>query len=187
MADETPVVPEGPQPRPRRKRKASKPRVRDKAQQRSDALEVASRALRMEEIAIAHLACEYSLEDAATIMGWDLAAVKEVWKRPAVQRYLEKAQEYFLEKLAQTKIRLIKKIKATPAQVEQRLIEIAMMDPSETGGKVEGQVKALGLLAKILDMLKDDDPLKGKSAEELKALISKAHGKIIDGAKVTTQ
>jgi len=151
--------------------KRAKRKVLSPEQKLIVARDKASRALTMDELACAHLCAEYSMETAASQLGWDIAAVTEIWNRPAVQAYLDKAQVIFLHKLASAKIRLLKKVKAIPSAVESRLMELAMLEPDETGGRIDGQVKALELLAKILQMTDKDDPFKGKTNDEIKEIL----------------
>jgi hypothetical protein len=172
-------------PRPKKHRKPARRKVLSPAQLQSESLEKAARALTMEELACAHLCVEYSPEHAAGTLAWDLAAVREVWNRPAVQRYVMESQTVFLHKLASKKIRLLEKVGVTASNIEQRLMQIAMMDPDETKGNVDGQVKALRTLAEMLHLLEAGDPLKGKTPEQMKAMVQQASAKLIEGKAET--
>jgi hypothetical protein len=170
-------------PRPPSKRAPYKPKasgyrgVRKVTAQ--EKLDQAGRTLTLDERACVHLAVEYSEEHAATTLGWELDAVHSVLARTHVRRYVERAEDAFLEKLASSKLRVLKKIGINSAAVEQRLMELAQMDPEETRGSIEGQVKALRTLAEILGMLDNDDPLKNKTREEMQQIIVEASTKIL--------
>lgn len=170
-----------PKVRKKANRKPSRRKLLSPEQLQNEAVAKASRALKMDELACAHLCVEFSEEHAAATLGWDLAAVREVWNRPAVQRYLMEAQTVFLYKLASAKIRLLKKVEVNGTVVEQRLAQLMMMEPDETKGTIDGQVKAARTLAEIFGLLDNSDPLKNKTREELLALVQKAHGRVIQG------
>lgn len=164
-----------PIPRPVEKRKPAKVRKLQSPEQENLAeIEKAAAKLSQLELACAIIATEQSEEVAAQNLGIDLVAVKDILRRKPVIWYLEQVQQRTIEKLAQAKVRLFRKVGVTQANVEQRLMDLAQMDPSETKGSIEGQVKALRTLAEILGMLNPDDPLKGKSRQELEAFVQKA-------------
>lgn len=166
---------DAPAPRPEEKRRREKPKQLTKRElERINEVELDEILLTVDERACAHLCAEYNKEHAAVTLGWPLEAVEECLALPHVRLYLQKADEAFLKEIAKAKVRRFTKINVTVAAVEQRAMELAMLPPSETKGTIDGQVKALNLLAKVLGMLKDDDPLKGKSRSDLEGFIRSA-------------
>ena len=170
-----------------RKRKPAKKKVLSEGQLNSIELEKCARALSTDELAVALLSTEFSMEHAASTLGWDIAAVKQVWASPVVQRWLMKAQEIFMHKLASTRVRMLKKVNCTPTEVEQRLMQLAQMDPADTKGSIDGQVKALRTLAEVYGLFDPEDPLKGKNRDQLRAMVRDASSRLIDAGEAQTR
>ena len=63
------------------------------------------------------------------------------------------------------------KVGVNKAVIEQRLMHLMMMEPSETGGKMDGQVKAASLLLEKCGYGKGDDPTERMTPEELQRLV----------------
>lgn len=170
-------------PMPRRPAK-SKPADLSVRKKDLEASEVEKRfeLLTVQERACAHLAAEYSPEAAGEALGLSPSAVKEILDRPRVRLYLQACDEKFIEKLATAKVRALKKVGITAAAIEERLMQLAQMDPEDTRGNIDGQVKALRTLAEIHGLLDDNDPLKGKSKADLEAIIKGATRMLPGGA-----
>lgn len=183
---------EEPQSKPRMPRPPSKrtpASVRDLSEEdmQDVTLEALASLLRLDEIACFNLATEYSPEEAAARLGWPLKEVYACLARPAVRRFAQKVQDGLIAEYAKSKFRVQKKVGVTASTVLARTMELAMMDPSETKGRIDGQVKATALLMKHLGMLDgSDDPLKGKSEEEIKELVRNG-AKMIEARNVTPQ
>jgi hypothetical protein len=160
-----------PEDKPKRKyTKSDKPspeEIRDDAMQ-----------LSVEERACAHLATEFGHAHAAQTMGWSLQEVANTLNLPHVRMYLNQANEMFLKELARDKVRRMKKVGINRNTIEERLMALANMDPSDTKGSIEGQVKALRTLAEVMGYANEADPLAGKSPEELEAIVKKGHSQI---------
>lgn len=149
-------------------------------------VQAAEALLSVDERACAHLSCEFSKEHACKVLNWSMAAVDEVLRRPAVRHYLQKADDYLLIELAKAKVRRMRKVGISQANVEERLMEIAQMGPEDTKGTVDGQVKALRTLAEILGMIgKGDEGIKNKSREELMGYITKVASGMTPAQTVT--
>lgn len=165
-------------PRPPEKRKPDSAQPLNKQEYaRLQKIDEAELELSMEEKACAYLCCEYDRETAATTLGTSLDTVAEIMARPQVRRHLEKANEYFLMKLATAKVRRLQKVRIGRMETQERLMQLAMMDPSETKGRIDGQVKACVALAMTLGMMGGvDDPLKNKTPEELQGIVQRVAG-----------
>lgn len=121
------------------------------------------------------IAIERDPESAALKLDMTLEEVKTIMDSAPVRLYLAKLQEKELTELARLKVRKYRELGINRARIEQRLMELGMLDPSETKGNIEGQVKALNTLADKFGHAKTDDPLAGKSPDELKAIVRKGH------------
>jgi hypothetical protein len=127
--------------------------------------------LTREEQACVHLSMEESREKAAVRLGWTLAQVMGCLAQPHVKLYAIEYRAVFMNVLARRRAASLLKVGVTRSSVQERLMDIAMMDPDRTKGSVDGQVKALTQLANILGMTKDD-PLKDKTDEELMNIVN---------------
>lgn len=165
--------------RPEKRKPAPRKNLRKKDQGR-DEVEEASEMLSVDERACALLCTEYSPETAATTLGWTLAEVHDTLAQPHVRLFLKKADERFIIELAKAKVRRLNKVGISRAAIENRLFELMNMDPSDTKGSIEGQVKAGIALAKCFGYAEDDDPLEDMTTDELKEVVSKGH-RMIEG------
>jgi len=178
MSEETkPPMPR----RPEKRKPAPKRDLRKDDKAKLDQIDNDSLLLSLDEQACALLCCEYSPEDAAVRLGWDLQAVYDTLAQPHVRLFLKKAQDEFLKDLAKAKIRRMNKVGISRAAIEQRFWDLANLDPSETKGSIDGQVKALRALAEVMGYAKENDPLDGKTPDELKAIVAKGHRRLIEG------
>lgn len=167
------------QPTPKTKRqRANKPALQPTLDEETIEKAVEDEVfLTKSEMNCVNLAMEDSIESAASQLGWSLKEVRECLKRPHVRLYAMEVRNELIKRVAQEKGRRWRKKGISPVSVQERLMEIAMMPPNETKGSVDGQVKALQELASHLG-LKKDDPLTGKTEEELKAIVAGARGSL---------
>lgn len=127
------------------------------------------------------IAIEKDPESAALKLDMTMEEVRIIMDSAPVKLYLAKLQEKELTELARLKVRKYRELGINRAKIEQRLMELAMLDPSETKGNVDGQVKALTALADKFGYSKTEDPLAGKSPDELKAIVRKGHTLLLEG------
>jgi hypothetical protein len=168
MTDKPPM-PKRPVGRP----KATKPPPQDD--------ELDSELLRLDERACVLLCVEYDEQKAALEMGWPLADVQKLLREPRARLFLQKADESFFKEYGKARVRRLLKVGVTKANIEERLMELALMDPSHTKNSIEGQVKALGVLADKFGYGHADDPVSKMTQEEQKELIRKAGQRLIEG------
>jgi hypothetical protein len=180
MSDEPikPILPRRPgtvaSPRPVEKRKPEKLKPLKKKDRRSpEQVETDCLALTTIEQACAIICIEKDKEAAAIELKMSLAEVNEIMDSAPVRLYLQKFQDKTITELAKTKVRVMRKVGICKANIEKRLMELMMMDPAETKGTVDGQVKAATLLLEKCGYGKEVDPLDGKTPEELQALVNK--------------
>jgi hypothetical protein len=168
----------GPRVRPEGERAPEPaPKLTDEDKAVIDAMSDDELFLTRPELDCVHISFRTDRESAARSLGWTLKKVKECLNKPHVKLYAIRFREDFIKEMVRREVTNSRKKGLTPTTVQERLMEIAMMPPSDTKGSVEGQVKALQELAAHLG-LKKDDPLAGKTTEELQA--------IVNGAKAPT-
>lgn len=127
------------------------------------------------------IAVEKDPESAALKLDMTVEEVKEIMERAPVKLFLAKLQEKELVELARLKVRKFRQIGLSRGKIEERLFELAMMDPEMTKGNVEGQVKALSVLADKFGYANKEDPLAGKTPAELEAIVTSGHSRLIEG------
>jgi hypothetical protein len=137
--------------------------------------------LTVQEKACVLIAIEQNEGEAAIRLGLSLEEVREILASAPVKLYLAKLQEAEMHEIARWKARKFRQVGITRTAVEERLMTLAMMDPLETKGTIDGQVKALAALADKFGYAKADDPLAGKSPDELKAIVRKGHTLLLEG------
>lgn len=119
-------------------------------------------------------------ETAAIQLNMSMVEVNAIMDSAGGRRWLEKYQNHRIKKLATMSVQAMVKVGVNKAVIEQRLMTLMMMDPSETGGKMEGQVKAASLLLDKCGYGKEQDPTENMTPEELqKLVVNKA--KFIEG------
>jgi hypothetical protein len=123
-----------------------------------------------QELTIVHVSMKQSREDAAKRVGLPLKRVREILAQPHVKLYAIQYRDVFMRTMAAKEAASLVRQGITPNTVQQRLMDLAMMPPSETKGSIDGQVKALTELSSHLK-LKEDDPLAGKTQEELEQIV----------------
>ena len=167
--------------RPAEKRRPEKLKPLKKKDRRSpEQAETECLALTEIEQACAIICIEKDKETAAIQLKMTMTEVNEVMGSAPVRLYLQKLQDQTIKELAKVKVRVMRKVGVCRATIEQRLMELAMMDPSQTKGSVDGQVKALNTLATRFGYGKETDPTENMTPEELQRLVlSKA--KFIEG------
>lgn len=144
--------------------------------------ETASDLLRLDEQACVLLCVEYDEKKAAIEMGWDLSTVMALLEEPRVKEFIRRGQDHFFRKYAQARVNHLLKIGVTKGNIENRLMQLAMMDPTLTKGSIEGQVKALATLADKFGYGKDRDPVANMTPDQQKELIEKANRRLIEGS-----
>jgi hypothetical protein len=167
--------------RPADKRKPTKLKPLSKKNQKSpEVAETECLALTEIEQACAIICIEKDKESAAIQLHMSMTEVNEVMESAPVRLYLQKLQDQTIKELAKVKVRVMRKVGICRATIEQRLMELAMLDPERTKGSVDGQVKALNTLATRFGYGKENDPTENMTPEELQKLVlSKA--KFIEG------
>jgi hypothetical protein len=169
--------------RPAEKRKPEKIRPLKKKDQKSpEQAETECLALTEIEQACAIICIEKDKETAAIQLKMSLTEVNEVMDSAPVRLYLQKLQDQTIKELAKVKVRVMRKVGICRATIEQRLMELAMLDPERTKGSVDGQVKALNTLATRFGYVKENDPTENMTPEELQQLVMRK-AKFIEGAK----
>jgi hypothetical protein len=171
MPDETPKL-----LMPKRPRKAPK--------QTPEEIEQECLLLTTMEKAIALLLSEQEKPDYELIaakLHTTIAEVSAIVDSAPMKLYLQKLQDKELIELARLKVRKYRQLGINRGSIEARLMDLAMMDPSETKGNIDGQVKALAALADKFGYANKEDPLAGKSPAELEAILVKGHSRLIEG------
>ena len=170
-------------PASRKPEKIRTPRKKDMA----NPAEVESGCLTLTTIeqACAHISIERDKESAAIDLNMSLAEVQEILDSPAVRLYLQKFQDKTLTELAKVKVRVMRKVGISKANIEKQLMHLMMLDPSETKGTIDGQVKAANILLEKCGYGKMDDPTEGKTPEELKEMVRRGN-LLIEGNKQTS-
>jgi hypothetical protein len=110
-----------------------------------------------------------------------VAEVIEVADSAPIKLFLQKLQREEIAELAKLKVRKFRRVGVNRGAIEERLYDLMMMDPSETKGSIDGQVKAAAALADKFGFAKQEDPLAGKSPDELKAIVRKGHTLLLEG------
>jgi hypothetical protein len=171
MPDETPESAK--KPRPEKQRAPVKPRQMKKLSRReADELEYSTCLVTADQQVCIHIATNYSPEHAALTMGWTLDQVHDTLRLPECRNFMLKQQQTNMDAIARSKIRLLTKVDISPAAVEERLMELAMLDPEKTRGTIDGQVKALRTLAEVLGMMSNsDDGLKRMGRTDLEGIV----------------
>lgn len=181
-----PILPRRPgtvasSPRPAEKRKAEKLKAPRKKDMRDpEQVELDCLALTEIEQACAIICVEKDKETAAIQLHMSLTEVNEIMESAPVRLYLQKLQAQTIKELAKVKVRVMRKVGICRAALEQRLMELANLDPEKTKGSIDGQVKALRTLAEMFGYAKEQDPLANKTPDELRQIVSQG-AKLIDG------
>jgi hypothetical protein len=175
-----PVIASDPlRPVEKRKPEKLKPlRKRDKAN--PEQVEADCLSLTVTEKACAIICVEKDKEAAAIQLNMSLTEVQEILDSAPVRLFLSKMQDEEIKELAKTKVRRMRKVGICKANIEERLMQLMMLDPTDTKGTLDGQVKAASLLLDKCGYGNEKDPLEGKTPEELRQIVSHGH-KLIEG------
>ena len=168
--------------KPKRKTKKANqpepvPHLTDAEMEKIDEIADDALFLTREEQAAVHLSMEESREKAAGRLGWTMKQLLDCLKQPHVKLYAMEYREIFMKRLARSRAESLKRVGVNPTAVLERTMQLAQMDPSETNRRIDGQVKALTLLASVLGMTQKDDPLKNKTEEELMEIVNGTRAK----------
>jgi hypothetical protein len=182
MSDESvkPVLPRRPY---NRKPEKIKP-LRKKDERNPEQVATDCLALTVIEQACAIICVERDKESAAIELNMSLTEVNEIMASAPVRLFLQKLQDKTITELAKVKVRRMRKVGICKASIEQQLMHLMMLDPSETKGTVDGQVRAASLLLEKCGYGKEQDPTEGKTPEELREMILRG-AKFIEGSKAT--
>jgi hypothetical protein len=169
--------------RPTGKRKPEKLRPLKKQDQKNLArVEDDCLALTVIEKACAVICIEKDKESAAIELNMSMVEVQEIMDSAPVRLFLKKLQAEEITQMARVKIRTLRKVKICKGTIEQRLMELANMDPEKTKGTIDGQVKALSTLATRFGYGGEKDPTEDMTPEELQQLVMKK-AKFIEGSR----
>ena len=173
MPDETPKP-----PLPKRPYKKKEPK------QTPEEIENQCLLLTTREKAVAVLMCEMetpNLQVIAAKLHMDLDEVVQIIDSAAFKRFLVKQQDADVREFARLRVRKLRQMNISRGAIEQRLYDLMMLDPKDTKGNIDGQVKAAAALADKFGYSKTEDPLAGKSPDELKAIVRKGHTLLLEG------
>jgi hypothetical protein len=179
---------------PKRVAKKKKPSIKaycpadlKKAQDKKIAeLDLASARLTIDQIVCLIAGVKFGPEEAALRLGWTVAQVESELHRPACEFTIKMMRDMLLTEIVRTEVRALRKKVLNKATIEERLIELAYLDPTETKGSIEGQVKALKTLGDLFGFAKPEtDPLKNKSTDELQDLVRQG-ALILEGSAKTS-
>jgi hypothetical protein len=181
MSEETPnpIMPKRPvgrppKARPEGKRKPAKTLpLRQQDEENIEEVEHKAELLTLDQLGCILMAIQWSPEAAAERLGWTLKKVDETLRLPQSRYISKKTTDKIIDKIANAQVNAMKKVGISRGVIEARLMELAMMDPSDTKGDIAGQVKAATALAEKFGYAKKEDPLEGKSKEELEGIVRK--------------
>lgn len=169
--------PKGRAARPENKRVPEPaPKLTDKEKEKLDRIADDALFLSQDEIACVHLAMKKNREAAANRLGWTIEQVLHCLKQPHVKLYAIEYREKFIKTMAQKEASELRKVGISRETIMERLMSIAQLDPADTKGSVDGQVKALQALGAMVGLGKGD-PLGDKSDEELLSIVNSARDK----------
>lgn len=164
--------------------KPQMPKRPKKVKQTPEYIENECLTLTTKEKACAILVCEMETPDYEVIakkLNLTLDDVIQIVASPAFKQFLVKQQDADIAAFAQMRVRKMRQGNITRGAIEQRLYDLMMMDPSQTKGNIDGQVKAAAALADKFGFAKQENPLAGKSPDELKAIVRKGHTLLLEG------
>jgi hypothetical protein len=182
MSDETPkpIMPKRPYTKRAEQPAEAKPPKKMGPKKTAD-VEHESTLLTMQEKACALLAIEKGIELAAHHLDMTPTEVQKILDSEPVRFYLKELQHQDLVQLSKQRMKNMRSAGITRTKIEERLFEIMMLDPCETKGNIDGQVKAAAALADKFGYAGKEDPLAGKSPAELEEIVSRGHGIIAKG------
>jgi hypothetical protein len=172
-----PVDPEAP------KRDRSTEQFKKQQNKEIEALDLASAKLTLDQLTCLIAGVEFGVETAALRLGWTVEKVEAELRKPECAFTIKMARDMLFRDIVKAKVRALRKISADRKSFGERLMELAYMDPSETKGSIDGQVKAVKVLLEYYGG-RESDPLKDKSTDELQEIVRQGH-LILEGAKPT--
>jgi hypothetical protein len=99
-----------------------------------------------------HMVIKHGVQQAASTLNKNAKELGDLMKRRPVQRYLHGYNNEFIKQMARWEVNQITKFPVGRADVISRALALALMPPNETKGDIEGQVKALEMIAEIMGM-----------------------------------
>ena len=186
--DDKPLMPRRPDGfdpalRPAEKRKPEKLKPLNKKDRKSpEQAETDCLGLTETEEACLVLCVRVDRETAAIQLKMTMAEVEGIMNSAGGRRWLEKFQDKTINKLATMAAKAMVKVGVSRANIEGRLMELMMLEPSETKGNIDGQVKAANTLLTRCGFGEESDPTENMTPEELKALVHKGH-RLIEGVR----
>jgi hypothetical protein len=142
--------------------------------------------LSRDEQAAVHLVAEIGAERASIELGWRYGDLVDCLNQPHVQTYMLEYRNAFIKQMARRRAVSLVKKGITRDGILERAMELASIDPADTRGSVDGQVKALKLCSDIMG-LSGDDPLAKKTDEELEAIVAEANSEKLNRTPTTNK
>jgi hypothetical protein len=177
MTEPKPPMPK----RPYTRKALPKPSIKPVGARKQDEIDLDATLLGLDQLGCIVMATEWGREEAAVRLGWTVDRVQECLMLPQSRLMLQRIQEQLVQKMVNAKFHSLVKTGVTRADMENRLMQIAMMDPAETKGTVMGQVEALKTLADKFGYAKKDDPLEKMTPDELKQIVKRSADRMIEG------
>jgi hypothetical protein len=175
--DDKPLMPRRPAgfdpvARPAEKRKPEKLKpLKAKDRKSPEQAEMECLTLTEEQLACLILCVKKDRESAAIDLNMSMTEVKEIMDSAAGRLWLTKFHEDTRHELAKMSAKSMVKVGATRSNIEGRLMELMMLDPSQTKGNIDGQVKAANTLLTRCGYGKENDPTENMTPEELQKLV----------------
>ena len=147
-------------------------------------IDMNSARLTLDQMVCIVMGIDFSPAEAALRLGWTVERVEAELLKPECAFTIKMYREMLLTDLVKSKVRALRKKMVGKATIEERLIELAYLDPSETKGSIEGQVKACKTLGDLFGHAKDGGKLEEKSTDELEEFVRQGH-KLLEGKTQT--
>jgi len=145
------------------------------------ALDLASARLTIDQIVCIIAGVKFGPAEAALRLGQTVEWVEAELQKPACEFTIKMMRDMMLTEIVRTEVRALRRKVLNKKTIEERLLELAYSDPSETKGSIVGQVQALKVLGDLFGFAKpESDPLKDKSTDELQALVRQG-AQILEG------
>jgi hypothetical protein len=160
------------------------PDLRKKQEKQIKDLDLASARLTIDQIVCIISGVKFGVETAALRLGWTVEQVEAELHKPECEFTIKMMRDMLITEIVRTEVRALRKKVINRPTIEERLLDLAYLDPSETKGSIEGQVKALKALGDLFGHAKEANPLQGKSNEELEELVLRG-AKVLEGGKAS--
>lgn len=148
------------------------PELNEEELAKLDAIREEALFLSRDDQTCVHLCMEQSVEAAAKALGWSAKKVRGCISRPAVKLYALEYRDKFLTIMAQKRANTLTRVGCTREAIIGRYMELGLMEPDRTKGTIDGQVKALQAASALAGFTKDD-PLEGKTDQELEDMVGR--------------